>query len=86
MSNATQHIQNVKAAVKALQPPPAPVHPWRLWPAPPSPVIYDDLTEVIADYDDPTTLPEIPPEVHNTRPINPSVCMAAIRAMCGEGR
>lgn len=31
-------------------------------------------------------LPEIPAECHNTRPIDPETCMAAVRAMCGEGK
>jgi hypothetical protein len=45
---------------------------------------YLDYDEAIVKVE--CELPEIPPEVHNIRPINPSVCMAAIRAMCGEGR
>ena len=29
--------------------------------------------------------PEVPPEVHNTRPINAEVCMEAVRAMSKGG-
>jgi hypothetical protein len=28
--------------------------------------------------------PEVPPEVHNTTPIDSDRCMAAVRAMCGN--
>jgi hypothetical protein len=32
------------------------------------------------------TGPEIPPECHNTRPVDGERCMSAVRAMCGDGR
>lgn len=37
----------------------------------------------LADAIDAVLQPEIPPEVHNPRPIDPEACVAATRAMCG---
>ena len=42
-----------------------------------------DMTVVTA-YESPAAkpAPQIPPECHNTRPVNPNEAMAAVRAMC----
>ena len=38
--------------------------------------------EVIEPAPPPEPMPDIPPECHNTRPINPQLCIDAMRAMC----
>lgn len=39
--------------------------------------------EGLAVKEEPAAVPELPPEVHNTRPVDAERAMAAVRAMCG---
>ena len=46
--------------------------------------IYDeDLFQPLEPEVEPVKLPEIPPEVWNTRPIDGQKCVEATRALCG---